>query len=149
MTQLIRCSILAFALVGCTVESPSETYSLGGSPEILTPHEFKAAISATSVSIARLDQPTRVVKVVPPRYPPAARREGIEGTVLIAITIDERGHVVNPIALGEPNELLAQAAVAAVRQWEFQPHTENGLPTTVRVNQPVSFVLDPPEADTQ
>lgn len=144
MTQLTRCLILALALAGCTAEPPSETYALGGSPDSLTHDEFKTAITATSMNIARLDQPTRVVKVVPPRYPAAARREGIEGTVLIAITIDERGHVVDPITIGEPNELLAQAAVSAVRQWVFQPHTENGLPTTVRVRQPVSFVLAPP-----
>jgi TonB family protein len=144
MTKLALFLISTLALAGCVAIPQTETYSVGGSPEVLSYEEAKTAITATSTNFFRLDQPTQVVKAVPPRYPAAARRLGVEGSVIVEVTVDERGHVINASTIGEPNELLADAAVSAVRQWEFRPHTENGLTTKVRFRQPVRFKLDPP-----
>lgn len=144
MTQLTLFLISVFALAGCAEMPRPETYSVGGSPEILSYDEAKKAINATSTKLVRLDQPTQIVKAVPPRYPDAALRDGIEGAILVEITVDERGRVVDASPVGRPNELLADAAVSAVRQWEFRPHTENGSPTKVRLRQSIVFKLDPP-----
>jgi TonB family protein len=79
----------------------------------------------------------KVLHRVEPRYTREARANGIQGTVLIEVTVDETGKpadvsVVSPIGFG-----LDGRALDAVRQWTFQPGRKNGLPvrsvTTVEV----------------
>lgn len=79
----------------------------------------------------------KVLHRVEPRYTREARANGIQGTVLLEVTVDEAGRpgdvsVVSPIGFG-----LDSRAVDAVRQWTFQPGRKNGKPvrsvTTVEV----------------
>jgi len=58
---------------------------------------------------------------VPPEYTEAARREGRQGEVLLAVEVDERGspasiQIVRSLEVG-----LDQKAVEAVRKWRFRP----------------------------
>jgi TonB family protein len=57
-----------------------------------------------------------------PDYPPAARRQGQEGTVLVRFTVGESGRVLSADAvLPSPWPLLNEAAVRAVRErWRFR-----------------------------
>ena len=66
---------------------------------------------------------------VPP-YPPIARQEKASGTVVVQVTIDEYGNVVEASAVsGHP--LLQQAAVHAARQAKFPPTRLMGEPIKV------------------
>jgi protein TonB len=65
-----------------------------------------------------------------PAYPPMARAAGVEGTVIVEVTVSESGSVISAKALsGHP--LLRDAAVAAARNWRFTPTLLSGTPVKV------------------
>jgi TonB family protein len=81
--------------------------------------------------------PPKVLHRVEPRYTREARANGIQGTVLIEVTVDETGKpgkvsVLSPMGFG-----LDSRAVEAVGQWSFRPGSKDGRPirsvTTVEV----------------
>ncbi|WP_412068275.1 energy transducer TonB [Rubrivirga sp. IMCC43871] len=74
-------------------------------------------------------------------YPESARRDGVEGVVSVQLIVDEYGRVVDPVALGDPDSRLAEAAVAAVRASRFAPGQQDGEPVKVRFVVPVTFRL--------
>jgi TonB family protein len=63
--------------------------------------------------------------------------------------VDEHGNVARTTVLGESPKLLADAAVSAVSQWKFRPHTYRGAPVKVRLRQPITFKLVDDPARTQ
>lgn len=58
-------------------------------------------------------------KVVP-EYPPLARQMNVIGKVKIEATISADGHVINTRVVGG-SPLLVNAALAALKQWRFEP----------------------------
>ncbi|MGC2696216.1 MAG: energy transducer TonB [Candidatus Angelobacter sp.] len=67
---------------------------------------------------------------VDPKYPREAKKEHIQGTVLLEITIDRQGNVANmKVVQGDPT--LADAAMDAVKQWKYKPYILNGEPIEV------------------
>lgn len=80
------------------------------------------------------------IKYVPPVYPPDAVEMGVEGVVVVEIGIDELGKVSDAkVVQGSP--LLNQAALDAVRQWEYAPAVRDGKPTAIRATVTVGFTL--------
>ena len=84
--------------------------------------------------------PPRKTKHVAPVYPAIAIASRVDGKVILEATIDEAGRVVNVRVL-EGRPLLDNAALEAVRQWEFTPTLLNGVPTPVIMNVTVNFQL--------
>ncbi|WP_412068224.1 TonB family protein [Rubrivirga sp. IMCC43871] len=78
-------------------------------------------------------------------YPESARREGVQGQVVIEFVVDEEGRVVDPDVLRSPAPVLARAALAAVRGSRFTPGSQDGLPVKVRFAVPITFRLADPE----
>jgi len=56
-----------------------------------------------------------------PVYPEEARASKVTGTVVLDLTVASDGTVSAVRVLDSPSSLLSQAAVDAVRQWEFEP----------------------------
>jgi len=77
---------------------------------------------------------------VPPRYPEAARRMNVSGTVVVEALVGPEGTVLDAIAMEGPAE-LRDAALEAVWQWHFRPAMASGRPLTVWVMLPVKFTL--------
>ena len=78
----------------------------------------------------------------PPKYPPAAMRAGIEGTVILIIDVDANGNVTNvSVETSSRNRDLDRAAMQAARGWRFNAATANGKPAPGRVRVPVDFNL--------
>ena len=75
-----------------------------------------------------------------PVYPPMARAAGIQGIVIIEATIGADGHVVNARIL-RSMPLLDEAALEAVRSWEYTPTLLNGVPVPVIMTVTVQFTL--------
>ncbi len=67
-------------------------------------------------------------KQVKPVYPPTARTMRMTGVVKVEVTIDEEGKVTEVKNTDGPS-LLQQAAVDAVRKWQFKPFLRDGQPT--------------------
>ena len=85
----------------------------------------------------RSPQKTRDVQ---PKYPPIAQAAGVEGVVIIEATIGIDGRLINAKLL-RSIPLLDQAALDAVRQWEFTPSLLNGVPVPVIMTITVNFTL--------
>ncbi len=83
-----------------------------------------------------------VIKKVHPTYPEEARKEGIEGTVILEATIDTEGNVSSVKVLKGGIDSLNTAAIEAVKQWKYEPVIVEGkaMPATFTVT--IKFALD-------
>ncbi len=101
------------------------TPSQAGSPPI---------IETTSIAVKRR---------IDPLYPPSARRLDQEGTVRVRILVDERGRASDvQVARSSGYDSLDDAAVSAVRRWQFIPATENSRAVSAWTEVSVVFRLD-------
>jgi len=80
----------------------------------------------------------RLLKSVPPVYPPTARTQHLSGVVLIDALIDATGNVSTVKIISGPG-LLHQAALDAVKQWKYEPAELDGKPTPVHLTVTVQF----------
>ena len=82
----------------------------------------------------------KITKIVQPVYPPAAVKQGIEGIVTLEAKVTEQGRVEEVKVVSGPPALI-DAAIAAVRQWQYEPTRLNGNPVAVLLTAKVSFSL--------
>jgi len=75
------------------------------------------------------------------KYPELARRNGIEGTVVVRVLIDRRGNAVRTMIDASDNVVLEGAAADAVMATTFTPALQNDLPAAVWMQVPVTFRL--------
>jgi TonB family protein len=88
--------------------------------------------------------PPQKIKDVPPVYPSIAQSARIQGIVIVEVLVGADGRVSSAKVI-RSIPLLDQAALDAVRQWEFSPPLLNGQPTPVLMSVTVVFKLtDPP-----
>lgn len=85
-------------------------------------------------------EPPRKIKDVKPIYPQGALADKAGGTVIVEATVGidgkvEVARVVRSVAL------LDEAALDAVRQWEFHPARLNGMPVAVIITVVVNFAI--------
>jgi len=75
-----------------------------------------------------------------PKYPPEEQRRGIGGTVILVISIDANGNVLDvEVEKSSGNRNLDRAAMQAARKWRFNPEIKNGQKVPSRVRVPVEF----------
>ena len=79
-----------------------------------------------------------LVHRVEPVYPAEARKERLEGTIALDIVVGRDGAVLRMRALNGP-DVLARAAVDALRWWKFEPYRINGEPAVVETTVAVEF----------
>ena len=79
-----------------------------------------------------------LIHKVEPQYPEEAKARNIQGDVVLQVEVGRDGHVafVTPIS---GNTVLADAAVEAVKQWEYRPFLLNGEPVEVETVVTVKF----------
>ena len=75
-----------------------------------------------------------------PAYPPLARQARVQGTVRVNGVISRDG-TVRSLELISGHPLLVNAALAAVRQWLYDPARLNGQPVDVLLVIDVNFTL--------
>jgi periplasmic protein TonB len=80
------------------------------------------------------------LKDVAPVYPAIARMSRVQGVVIIQAVIDTDGRVRDAKIL-KSIPLLDEAAIEAVRQWEYVPTRLNGVPVPVVMTVTVNFAL--------
>jgi protein TonB len=85
-------------------------------------------------------RPPAKIRDAAPVYPAIAQAARVEGTVILEALLDERGRVQNLKVL-RSYPLLDQAAIDAVRQWEYTPTLLNGVPVSVIMTVTVTFKL--------
>jgi len=78
-----------------------------------------------------------------PAYPFAARRKGVEGRVVLRVSVLASGGVAGiAVERTSGSRLLDRAALDAVRRWRFSPATRLGQPVASTVRVPITFRLD-------
>lgn len=92
------------------------------------------------VRVDAREQMQRVVHSVRPPYPEVAKQAGIEGPVRLDVLIDRDGNV-EEVRVISGHRVLAEAAVAAVRQWRYQPLLLDGRPRPVVTTVVLEFKL--------
>jgi TonB family protein len=78
------------------------------------------------------------IKHVEPVYPAIARSAGVTGVVTIEATIGADGKVIDAKVV-RSIPLLDQAALDAVRQWEYTSTLLNGVPVPVLMTVTITF----------
>lgn len=89
-------------------------------------------------SIGDLDQEPRVVYQTSPSLTPELRRK-TPATVHVIFVVDQNGRVTDPKAQSSTDPAFEKAAIAAVRQWRFEPGKRAGQPVRFRMRVPVTF----------
>jgi len=84
--------------------------------------------------------PPKLVKSVEPVYPEIARQSKVQGVVILEATTDVYGRVA-AVKVLRSIPLLDQAAIDAVRQWEYEPAIVDGEPKPVTFTVAVRFDL--------
>jgi TonB family protein len=100
-------------------------------------------VTAVPVRVGGNVRPPTKTKHVDPEYPPIAKSARVQGVVIMEVVIDEQGRVAEARIL-RSIPLLDQAALDAVRQWEFTPTLLNGSPVPIVLTTTVQFVLPEP-----
>ena len=85
--------------------------------------------------------PPKLVKSVDPVYPEIARQAKIEGVVILQARTNAQGRVKEAMVLRSV-PLLDQAAIAAVRQWVYEPLVIDGQAKEAVFTVTVRFALD-------
>lgn len=75
-----------------------------------------------------------------PAYPPEAKAQGVQGTVVVHMVIDSDGKVTRATAASGPPELHA-CAVGYARGWTFEPVQANGKAVPARFKLTMPFRL--------
>ena len=86
-------------------------------------------------------RPPTQIKKVQPVYPQIAQSARVSGVVILEATIGVDGKVKDVKVL-RSIPLLDQAAIDAVRQWEYTPTMLNNVPTAVIMTVTVTFTLN-------
>jgi TonB family protein len=85
-------------------------------------------------------KPFMLVKQVQPKYPKAAKKAGIQGTVVLHVIIAKDGTVKEVTYVSGPPE-LSQSAIDAVQQWQYQRTVVNGHPVEIDAHVSIIFTL--------
>ncbi|AHF04446.1 energry transducer TonB [Marichromatium purpuratum 984] len=91
-----------------------------------------------------VDRPARpIAGNPPPRYPRRARRQGVEGRVLIRVVVGADGRVgATTLIESSGHRLLDDAALRAVARWRFAPAWQAGRAVAAQLTVPVIFRLE-------
>jgi protein TonB len=85
----------------------------------------------------------QVTRRIDPLYPPAAIRGNQEGTVRLRLLVDERGRAREvQVAKSSGFDRLDEAAVTAVRRWQFAPARQDSRAVSAWTEVSVVFRLD-------
>lgn len=75
------------------------------------------------------------------KYPDIARRNNVEGKVVVMAFVDDHGKVARTEIVDSENKLLNDAAEKAVARTVFKPGIQNNKPVACKVTVPVNFKL--------
>ena len=85
-----------------------------------------------------------IINRVQAAYPPVAKKQKVQGTVILSILVSEAGEVSDIKVLRGAGGAsgLNEAAVAAAKKWKFRPAVKDGKRVKVWTTFPVSFKLE-------
>lgn len=103
---------------------------------------FAALLQSTAAPVAPAPdrEPLKLIRTVEPLYPLRLQAEGIkEGDAQLAISVDEQGRLQDYLVIGYSRKEFADAAVAALKRWQFEPMRLRGEPHPVTQELWITF----------
>ncbi len=89
-----------------------------------------------------VDQPPRPTRQTPLQFPPSARKQGVEGYVVLSLLISAAGEIEKVEVLeSNPSGLFEESAVKGVKDWRFEPAQYQGRNVRVWAKQRIRFDL--------
>jgi protein TonB len=135
-------SLPAPAVDTARVPHPVEGASKPAASQAAIPAPVAPGVPAPAPTVPALQARANYERNPPPPYPRSARRQGLQGVVLLAVRVNERGRVESlHVVESSGHAVLDQAALKAVRDWRFRPARAGPLPIASTVEVPVRFTL--------
>jgi protein TonB len=75
-------------------------------------------------------------------YPVQAKKDGIEGEVVMLLTIDQFGKVALVKKISGPGHGLDEAALGAAKKFKFKPATFHGESVATEIRYVYSFEIE-------
>jgi TonB family protein len=101
-----------------------------------------AATSSQPLTIPARELQTLKIAGDNPVYPPEAKKEKIQGWVVLEAWIGADGRVGELRVVKSPTSLLSESAKTAVRTWRYRPYLVNGKPVPIRTTVHVGYFLE-------
>jgi TonB family protein len=100
-------------------------------------------VSDPAYTPAEVDQIPRLLRSFPPQYPYLAKRDNIEGWVVLRFMVGTEGAADRvAVVAAEPEDVFEEAALKAVARYKFQPAMKGGEAVNCVVQQKIHFSLD-------
>lgn len=96
----------------------------------------------TKAETAGHREPARFLSGNDPDYSDSAREHHVEGTIILAVALNEKGKVKSVKIVSPLESSLDRRAVNAVKHWKFAPATLDGKPVASEFNVSVDFRLN-------
>lgn len=80
----------------------------------------------------------RLIHKEDPKYPKEARKQKLQGQVLLQAVVEEDGHI-SMVSLISGEWILGGPAKSVVHRWKFEPFTQNGHPVRVQQKLVLNF----------
>jgi protein TonB len=118
---------------------------VGGLPQEAPPPVSKV------VRVGGLIKTPQILKKVDPAYPELAKQARVSALIILEATVDATGRVQEVTILrGSP--IFDEAAIEAVKQWQYRPLLLNGIPTPFVLSVTLKFTFRgaiPPPAEAR
>lgn len=105
------------------------------------PEEVKAYAAPKYMPAYQVDSQPEVAAEFKAQYPEEARRAEIEGSVLLKVTIDTEGRVVDVKVIRGVGYGLDQAAVDALKRFKFKPAVKSGEAVSTTITYQYNWEL--------
>jgi TonB family protein len=134
VVRLAACAVLALATCGSALAlgMHANAASSGG--------DSNANKAPKQLSVSSEEMSHNLLNKVIPVYPPAAKKAGIQGKVVLDAVIGTDGNIESLRVISGPQE-LQQSALDAVRQWTYKPYLLNGEPVEVETTLNIIYNL--------
>jgi TonB family protein len=100
-----------------------------------------AALAQSDAGSGVLTKPPQLIKQVEAKYPADASDAGAEGTVVMEIDLGPDGKVMEARVTQSAGRSFDDAALEAVKQFEFSPAEVDGQPAAVRLSYSYHFFV--------
>jgi protein TonB len=108
--------------------------------------EVSDSLFMSAFNLNEVDQKPQVLRAFPPQYPYLAKRDNIEGRIVLKFVVDTDGTAKEPeVVKAEPEEVLdifSEAALKAVERYKFKPAMKNGKAVLCIVKLPIVFAME-------
>lgn len=138
----VVCSLLlCVEVTGMSAAAKPEVKITKDSAAALDPevHARVVADMADGQASSALKAPTRVAFRIP-KYPKAAIKAGIQGTVAVDARIGVNGKV-EEFTAEKGEDVLVESVKAAMSQWRYNPLKLDGIPREIKISVEVAFTL--------